>query len=74
MCLSHAVFHAESNGGILISVDSQQQPKKRHFKILTCNFHCFFFNYLGIKNRRIVFMFGMCIADTILHNISSVFF
>ena len=32
-----------------------------------------FLDHLGIKNRRIVFIFGMGTAETILHNISSGF-
>ena len=42
------------------------------FKIPICNFRRFW-DHLGIKNRRIVFIFGMCIVDTSFHNILSVF-
>ena len=49
-----------------------QGQKKRHFKISTCNYRRFL-DHLGIKNRCNVFIFGMCIAETNLHNISTVF-
>ena len=52
MCLSDAVFHAESNGGIAMSVSSLT-PKK-HFKVLTRNFSYFY--HFGIKNRCIIFI------------------
>ena len=37
-----------------------------HFKISTCNFRRFLED-LGIKNKRLVFIFGMYIEETGLH-------
>ena len=53
-------------------VSSLQHPKKT-FQIFDLFFSSFFY-HLGIKNMRIVFILGVCIAETSLRNISPGFF
>ena len=65
MDLSDTVLHVKSNGGIFMFISSLQRPKL-HFKLSACNFRRLY--DLGIKNRRIDFIFAMCIEETSLHN------
>ena len=70
MCLSDEVFNAASNDGIFMFLSSLN-VQKMHFKISKCNFRLFY--NLGIKNRRIDFIFAMFIVETSLHKILYVF-
>ena len=64
-------FHIESNGGIFMSVSSLQHQKdiSKFWPVIFVGF----LDHLGIKNKCIVFIFGMCIVEISLHNISSGF-
>ena len=68
-CLSDAVFHAESNGGIFMSVSSLHRPEKYISKCPRLIFVVFmiWISKIGVSS------FCKCKAETSLHNISSFF-